>query len=76
MDIELGKQWKRLCEAFEVARDAYLNAESELTRKFAAIAKHQSHTNPSMAELDAAEKAWKAFEAAKKAMHGFVKTHA
>lgn len=72
---KLDIEWGKLCEEFDVARDADYKALNAVNQKFAAIGQGRSNTNPTDAELLEFEKSGDALENIRRRMSEFVKKH-
>jgi hypothetical protein len=72
---ERGAIWDSLCEEFDCARQELLDLNGSVTRQFAAVYRGNYEANPSVAELDKVEAAWRRFDDVSQRMTDFSKKH-
>ena len=71
----LTVQWQRLCSAQDAARAEVTRLFSRVNSKMSAVAKG-SRQNPSLADVDASNKAWQHRNEISKLMQEFARQHA
>jgi hypothetical protein len=73
---EIGEAWAALCKEFEEARQRYNEASAPVNAAFSTIYEHKGRENPTLAQCEAAEAAWNAWQDVRSRMKAFAAEHA
>ncbi len=74
--MDVFREWDRLCEEHDTARDEYFHALSVVRWRFASIGQEESKENPTKEELERLAITRRAWEDLMEKMDEFISKHA
>lgn len=73
---DINNQWHSLCNEYDEVKKRYFDASALITKKFSAVFRNPSSSNPTADEFEACESAEQEWNAIKQKMSEFCKMHA